>query len=56
MKRRPIWTDERGAGALEYALLCAFLVIALIAGASLFGNGVTTFFSQLSTTVSSFSS
>lgn len=54
MRRRSIATDERAAGALEYALLCAFLVISLIAGASLFGNSLTAFFSQMSTKIGTF--
>ena len=43
--------DRSAAGALEYALLCSFIAIAVIAGATLFGTSLKTYFSSMSTAV-----
>jgi pilus assembly protein Flp/PilA len=46
--------NERGATATEYALLVAFIAIAIIVGVTLFGNALNTFFSNLATRVGLF--
>ena len=46
--------DRRGAGALEYALLCSFIAVAVIAGATLFGTNLGTFFTNMATEVATF--
>jgi pilus assembly protein Flp/PilA len=43
--------EEKGATATEYALLVAFIAFAIIAGATIFGNGVSEYFSKLGNTV-----
>ncbi len=45
---------ERGATATEYALLVAFIALAIIVGVTLFGNALNTFFSNLATRVGLF--
>lgn len=39
--------SDRGATATEYALLVAFIALAIIAGVTLFGGQLNTFFSNL---------
>jgi pilus assembly protein Flp/PilA len=46
--------DERGATATEYALLIVFVALAIAAGASTLGTGISNLFSQLGTLVSGF--
>ncbi|MFN2518929.1 MAG: Flp family type IVb pilin [Jatrophihabitantaceae bacterium] len=46
--------QDRGATATEYALLVAFIAIAIIAGVTLFGNALNTFFSNLADRVGLF--
>jgi pilus assembly protein Flp/PilA len=41
--------DERGATATEYALLIVFVALAIAAGASTLGTGISNLFSQLGT-------
>ncbi|MBV1852178.1 Flp family type IVb pilin [Catellatospora tritici] len=44
-KAQAAWmTRDRGATAAEYALLITFIAIALIAGATVFGNGLSAMF------------
>lgn len=38
------WTDENGATAIEYGLLIAFLVVAIIAGVMAVGSGLDAMF------------
>jgi Flp pilus assembly pilin Flp len=38
--------DERGASAVEYAMLVVFIALALAAGAQTFGNDLSTWFSN----------
>ena len=44
---RALKTDKRGIAALEYALLAAFVALAIVAGAATFGNNVSTYFTTL---------
>jgi pilus assembly protein Flp/PilA len=46
--------DRRAAGALEYALLVSFIAMVVIAGATLFGDALSGYFSKLSTAVGSY--
>lgn len=39
--------DERGATATEYGLLVGFIAIAIVAGVSLFGTSLNTYFDGL---------
>jgi pilus assembly protein Flp/PilA len=39
--------DERGATATEYALLIVFVALAVAAGASTLGTGISNLFSQI---------
>jgi len=38
------WTDESGATAIEYGVLIAFLVLAIIAGVTAVGSGLDAMF------------
>ncbi|MEO5641155.1 MAG: Flp family type IVb pilin [Sphingomicrobium sp.] len=38
-KKRTLRADQRGATAIEYGLICALIVIAMIAGLSSLGGG-----------------
>jgi pilus assembly protein Flp/PilA len=42
---------ERGATATEYALLVAFIALVIVAGVTLFGSQLNTFFSTLGSKV-----
>jgi pilus assembly protein Flp/PilA len=44
--------NERGATATEYALLIVFVALAIAAGASTLGTGISNIFSQLGTLLS----
>ncbi|SDL51353.1 Flp family type IVb pilin [Arthrobacter sp. ok362] len=44
-------TPEKGATATEYSLLVAFIAFAVIGGATIFGNDLSTWFSTLGNTV-----
>ena len=48
--------EEKGATATEYALLVAFIAFAVIAGVTLFGGALNTYFSKLSGTVGGWAS
>ncbi len=48
---RQLNTDKRGIAALEYALLAAFVALAIVVGAGKFGSSVSTYFTSLSTNV-----
>ena len=43
--------SEKGATATEYSLLVAFIAFAVIGGATIFGNALSAWFSDLGTTV-----
>ena len=42
--------DRRAAGALEYALLVAFIALAVVGGATTFGNDLQAWFTGLGAT------
>jgi pilus assembly protein Flp/PilA len=44
-------TDERGASAVEYAMLVVFIAVALAAGASTFGKDLNTWFTTTGSTI-----
>jgi Flp pilus assembly pilin Flp len=46
--------QDTGATATEYALLVAFIAIAIIVGVTLFGTALNTFFTNLATSVGLF--
>lgn len=46
--------SDRGATATEYALLVAFIAIAIIIGVTAFGTALNTFFTNLATRVGLF--
>ena len=50
---RQLNIDKRGIAALEYALLAAFVALAIVVGAGKFGNSVSTYFSTLGGNVAS---
>ena len=47
--------DRRAAGALEYALLVAFIAMAVVGGATTFGNDLKAWFTGLGATVAAWS-
>ena len=47
---------DRGATATEYAILVAFVALAIIVGATLFGAAVSNWFSNLASTVNGWAS
>ena len=47
------YRDEQGATATEYALLIVFIALAVAAGASSLGQGISNLFSQIGTYISS---
>jgi pilus assembly protein Flp/PilA len=49
---RHLRRDERGATATEYALLVVFVALAIAAGATVLGNGLSGLFSRIGTTLS----
>ena len=48
---RAIFTNEKGATATEYSLLVGLIALVIVAGVTLFGSNLQTFFSSLATTV-----
>lgn len=44
---KSFWADEEGAAAIEYALVAALIAIAIVAGATLLGGNMGTFFNTL---------
>lgn len=44
--------DERGASAVEYAMLVVFIALALAAGAQTFGSDLSTWFSTTGASIS----
>jgi pilus assembly protein Flp/PilA len=49
-------TDERGASAVEYAMLVVFIALAISAGASTFGAGLNTWFTNTAASLAGLSS
>ena len=50
---RKLRRDERGATAIEYGLICALIIIAMMGGLSALGGGVNGSWGKLQTNVSS---
>lgn len=50
---RMLWTSERGATAVEYGLICALIVIAMIAGLETLAGGSSSMWGRIVTNVSS---
>jgi pilus assembly protein Flp/PilA len=48
--------NERGATATEYAMLLAFIAIAIAAGAQAFSNGLNTWFRAVSASITGLNS
>lgn len=48
---RAMFTNEKGATATEYSLLVGLIALVIVAGVTLFGTNLQTFFSSLATTV-----
>jgi pilus assembly protein Flp/PilA len=44
---KSFWSEEDGAAAIEYALIAALIAIAIVAGATLLGGNMNTFFNDL---------
>lgn len=53
---RRLRADERGATAIEYGLICALIIIAMMGGLSTLGGGVNGKWGKLSNTIASHSS
>lgn len=45
------FSNEKGATATEYSLLVGLIALVIVAGVTLFGTNLNTFFSGLGTTV-----
>ena len=48
---RAILSNEKGATATEYSLLVGLIALVIVAGVTLFGTNLNTFFDSLGTTV-----
>ncbi|WP_455834980.1 Flp family type IVb pilin [Pseudarthrobacter siccitolerans] len=48
---RAMLSSEKGATATEYSLLVGLIALVIVAGVTLFGTNLNTFFSSLGTTV-----
>ena len=48
---RAISSAEKGATATEYSLLVGLIALVIVAGVTLFGTNLNTFFDSLGTTV-----
>ena len=48
---RAIFSHEKGATATEYSLLVGLIALVIVAGVTLFGTNLNTFFSGLAGTV-----
>jgi pilus assembly protein Flp/PilA len=46
--------DEQGQDLIEYALLASFVAIVAITGATILGNGLSTWFTNLGNTIALF--
>lgn len=45
--------DESGATAIEYGLIAALIALAIVAGAGALGNGLSTKFNSIATSLNS---
>jgi pilus assembly protein Flp/PilA len=48
---RMLWTSERGATAIEYGLICALIVIAMMAGLETLAGGSGSMWGRIQTQV-----
>lgn len=48
---RAMFSNEKGATATEYSLLVGLIALVIVAGVTLFGGNLQTFFSSLAMTV-----
>ena len=46
------YRHERGATAVEYAMLVVFIALAIVVGTTAFSGGVNTLFENMGTTIS----
>ena len=46
---RMLWTSERGATAIEYGLICALIVIAMMAGLQTLAGGSSSMWGKIQT-------
>jgi pilus assembly protein Flp/PilA len=51
---RMLRAEERGATAIEYGLICALIVMAMMAGLEKLGGGTNGMWGKLSTTVTTY--
>ena len=54
IRLRMLGTSERGATAIEYGLICALIVIAMIAGLKSLAGGSSSMWGRILTAVTSF--
>lgn len=52
-KAAQILRDRRGIAALEYALIASLIALAIVAGATAFGSGVSKYLTGVGTSVGS---
>ncbi len=53
LRLRQTWADERGASAIEYALLAAMVAVALVAFVTPLRTAVTSIFTSIQTALTS---
>ena len=51
---RMLWTSERGATAIEYGLICALIVIAMMAGLQTLAGGSSSMWGKIQTSVDTY--
>lgn len=51
---RMLWTSERGATAIEYGLICALIVIAMMAGLQTLAGGSSSMWGKIQTSVETY--
>lgn len=51
---RTLWTSERGATAIEYGLICALIVIAMMAGLQTLAGGSQSMWGKIQTSVDTY--
>lgn len=48
---RALKVDERGVSAVEYALICSLIIIAIVAGINALGGGLAAMWATLDTKI-----
>jgi pilus assembly protein Flp/PilA len=48
---RRFLTDERGATAIEYGMICALIFLVIVSAVTLFSDRATAMFTYISTTI-----